>query len=149
MKEVITIQMVEQKTVEFIADDGSKFNTESECRNYEYRKKQKEYEKDFEKLDKQKLYVPIAEDYMCDGSIYLITLHSKLDVDRIYNFFKSYNYTTGDIENLYKITDFPKKIILIDNGYDYCWLYDINTFTKELQKILNCINGEKEIPSNI
>ena len=151
MKEVITIKMVEQTTTKYIAEDGKEFTSESECRNYEFRRKQKEFAKEFEKLDKQKLYIPVAEDYLCDGSINLITLNSKLDVDRIYNFYKSYNYSDlSEIETLYKITDFPKKIIIVDNGYDYCWLYDINQLMTELQKIIDDINGvNKNTPSNI
>lgn len=151
MKEVITIKMVEQKTVEFIADDGAKFDKESDCRSYEYRKKQKEYEKDFEtKLDKQKLHIPVLEDYMCDGSVEFITLHSRADIDRIFNFYKSYNYSDlRTIEPLYKITNFPTKITIVDNGYDYCWLYDTDQLLTELQKVIDNINGvNKNIPNN-
>ena len=152
MKEVITIKMVEQTTVKYIAEDGKEFDTENECKNYECRKRQKEFGEDFEKkLDKQKLHIPVLEDYMCDGSVELITLHSRVDIDRIFNFYKSYNYSDlKNIEALYKITKFPTKITIVDNGYDYCWLYDTNQLMTELQKTIDDINGvNKNTPSNI
>ena len=42
MKEVITVKMVEQKEVKYIADDGKVFDKEYDCKKHEAERKSKE-----------------------------------------------------------------------------------------------------------
>lgn len=64
MKEIRTTKLVEQTTVEFIANDGKKFtvdNAEQECKTYERRLNDEQVEKEFKKLNPIELPIPFID----------------------------------------------------------------------------------------
>ena len=141
MKEVITIQMVEQKTVKFVADDGKTFDKEKDCKEYELGRKRKDVEARFHLIEKQKIDIPMLSDYKGEGCIYKITFNSREDVNALVDYYTLYHFYMDYVyDAVKKVTSFPFTT-LMDEGYDSIYFFDEDTLRKDIAKLIEQLDS--------
>ena len=150
MKEVITIQMVEQKTVKYIANDGKEFDDERSCRGHELDLRNKEIEDNFKRLPKIRFEIPQLDLYKCEGYMYKITFLDHRDVRDFIEYYTYHNYDLYYIKDtLNNIKSYPFTTC-VDEGYDSVYFFNETQLLKDLKELINYLEGsEKTIPSNI
>lgn len=99
MKQIIETKMVEQTTTRFISDNGKEFNTEEECKRYEYTLNREQVERDFQNLNCEKL-TPFIFDWWNDMNMYACEITSKKDIYTLETYFGSkfddYKFTSKE-----------------------------------------------------
>lgn len=150
MKEVITIKMVEQTTVKYVADDGKEFNKEFECKGYELSKRSKEVQNRFELLDRTNVIFPIIDEYKSEGCMYKITFNNREDLNAFVDYYVLNRYYMDYVmDQIKKITYFPYTTI-VDEGCDGLYFVDEKELRDKLDKFLIQLDSHnKTIPSNI
>ena len=147
MKEVITIKMVEQTTIKYIADDGKEFNKENECKEYELGKKRKDVEARFNLIQKTKIDVPLLDGYKGEGCIYKITFNSREDVNALIDYYTLHHFYLDYVyDEIKKITSFPFTT-LMDEGYDSIYFLNEDILRKDIEKLINQLDFYNDIVS--
>lgn len=147
MKEVITIKMVEQKTVKFVADDGKEFNKENECKEYELGKKRKDVETRFNLIEKTKIDIPLLDCYKGEGCVYKITFNSREDVNALIDYYTLFHFHMDYVyAEIKKITSFPFTT-LMDEGYDSIYFLNEDILRKDIEKLINQLDFYNDIVS--
>ena len=152
MKEIITVKMVEQKEVKYIADDGKVFDKEYDCIKHEAGKRTKEVNMRFGLLDRKTLEVPIADWYRCEGSTYKLTLYNRDDLDAFVNYYLVNNFLVDYIKEVVAMVDSYPYTTIVDEGYESIAFVNIDKFRNSVNKLIKDLEDnkeEKEIPSNI
>lgn len=136
MKEIRETKMVEQTTVKFVADDGTEFDKDYECRIYET-KKNREILK--AKLDGAltEIKLHIMEWWNC-STVYKVKARNKEDILNIYAYvddsFDSFDYYEQTIpigETIY--------MVVSEDGYANFYNFDL---AKELKETYDELVGK-------
>ena len=152
MKEVITVKMVEQKEVKYIADDGKVFDKEYDCKRYEAEKRAKEVDMKFSMLDKKMLDVPIADWYRCEGCTYKLTLHSRDDLDTLVNYYLAHHFMVDYIKDVVAMVDSYPYTTIVDEGYESITFVDERDFRDKIHKLIKDLDydkGEDKCPDTV
>ena len=152
MKEVITVKMVEQKEVKYIADDGKVFDKEYDCKKHEAERKFKEVNMRFSLLDRKTLEVPIADLYRCEGSTYKLTLHSRDDLDAFVNYYLANNFMVDYIKDVVAMVDSYPYTTIVDEGYESIAFVNIDNFYNSINKLIKDLDydkGEDKCPDTV
>lgn len=91
MKEIRRIKMVEVEDVKFVAEDGKEFvgeNAEKECVEYERQCNKSKVEQAFNRLDAEKIDIPMVNWYCDAAETWKIVLNSKHDYFAMTDYFK-------------------------------------------------------------
>lgn len=141
MKEVITIQMVEQKTVKYISDDGKEFDKELDCKKHEAEKRTNEVNTKFALLDKQTLDIPIADWYRCEGCTYKITFHNREDLNTFIDYYLIHYFMKDTIKEAAQMVKSYPYTTIVDEGYESIAFCDIEKFTRDIEKLMDQLHG--------
>lgn len=134
MKEIRVTKMVEQTTVTFEANDGTKFtgeNAERQCKNYEMRLNAEACAKEFKKLNPIILNESIIAWF--DGNecshFIIVNLNNQNDFDCLKNYCESQNrYMEFDIS---EPQEYPKQMVV---SMSECWTCEYRQGLSELTK---------------
>ena len=152
MKEVITVKMVEQKEVKYIADDGKVFDKEYDCIKHEAGKRVKEVDMKFSMLDRKTLEVPIADWYRCEGCTYKLTLHSRDDLDTFVNYYLAHHFMVDYIKDVVAMVDSYPYTTIVDEGYESIAFVNIKDFSDKIHKLIKDLDydkGEDKCPDTV
>lgn len=145
MKEIRATKLVEQTTVEFIANDGKKFtgdNAEKECETYERRLNDEQVEREFNKLNPIELPIPFIE-YGCLMEVRLINVPSKqvlLTTIEDYYANMSRYMMLDDFDNYADKLTYPCDLVFI-NGEEWVSICtkDKNELKSEFNKVIELL----------
>ena len=141
MKQIIETKMVEQTTVRFVAKDGREFqgeNAEKRCEDYERRLNTAGIEKEFEKLNKAYITLPLIDWVSCDCGVYVTTLNSEDDFNVLVDYYCVHN-SDFDAE-WYKPKTFPATVIVTEEDSGY-----ISIYKGSVAKIIEEMNAARNI----
>lgn len=141
MKEVITVKMVEQTTVKYVADDGKTFDKEVECKRYELEKRTNEVKKRFGCLDKTSVDIPVIDGYKGEGCVYKITFYNREDVNALVDYYIVHRFYMDYVyDQVEKIKSFPYTTI-VDEGYDSICFLDEDILRRDVEKMLSQLDS--------
>lgn len=142
MKEIRETKLVEQTTVKFVADDGTEFETERDCVEYERRCNSDKCHEAYQRLHPKWLDIPFV-DWNEHCYVEMVSLSCEKDFDTLID----YVYVIGSYAcaNLKKPDAYPcTKIVVYGEGWVDEYAYEITALKKNLLDIVKTLQEKEE-----
>lgn len=151
MKEIRTTKLVEQTTIEFIANDGRKFigdNAEQDCIVYERRLNQEIVKKEFNKVKHIIVELPLLNWFKDWTKILIVKLTDENDYMRLIDYLITFEDKFDCDIDIDTPTSYPQQYtIFLDENY--CGLYEQDLMTQFINAYNTIDNFKKVVENNV